>query len=140
MPLELLPLAKADAPEAARLVIESYKNNPFRRIVYPNGMGQASLDKIIEYHIKTVEDPDHYGMIVTNTNFGEIAAIAVWKHTKAMTDDDWEQETRDELKDNPDARIDLLEEFVIKGQAAKQRVKKDQRWWGACFQTKVTNR
>ncbi len=130
MPLEIRPLVKEDAVEVAQLVVESCKNNRFRKIVFPNGMGQASVNKIADARIKGVDDPDCYALKVVNTENGEMAACSVWQYTKVMSDKDWEKERAEAMDGYPDARKDLLEEFVMKGQDAKQRVKKDQRWWG----------
>ena len=130
MPLELLPLTKEDAFEVAELHVESFKNNPFRKIVFPKGMGQASKKRIIDGHFKALEDPSKYMMKVIDTDSREMAAYAVWQHTKSMTSEDWDRE-REISKDSfPDARLDLLEKFLIKGCDAKRRVKKDERWWG----------
>lgn len=130
MPLELHPLVKEDATEVARLTVESYKNNPFRRIVFPKGMGQASVDKIIDSQIMAVDNPDKYGVKIVNTETGEMAACAMWEHTKAMNEEDWVHAREKAMEGNPDVRMDLVGEFIHKSQDAQQRVKKMERWWG----------
>lgn len=131
MPLELHPLTASDALSAAHLVVESFKNNPFRRIVFPNGMGQASIDKLASSHSSAVSDPTKHGMKVIDTdNDGIIVACATWQETKAMTEEDWEREKEEEMKGYPDARMDLAGEFIIKSLDAKKRIKgHERRWW-----------
>ena len=133
MPLIILPLTREDAFEVADLHVESFKNNPFRKIVFPNGMGQASKSKITDNHLKALQDPSKYAMKVVNTDTGEMAACAVWQHTKSMTDEDWDREREIATDAYPDARLDLLSGFLMKGCDAKRRVKKDERWWGELF-------
>ena len=58
MTLELLPLVKEDVDEAVRLAVASYANNPFRKMAYPNGMAQSSLDMMKQRGFKAVDDPD----------------------------------------------------------------------------------
>jgi len=91
MPLELQPLTKEDAAEATRLVIASYENNPFRKIIFPSGMLKASIDKIEKSKYDAVEDPDQYPWKVIDTDTGEMAACATWAYTNAMSDEDWDQ-------------------------------------------------
>jgi hypothetical protein len=90
MPLELLPSTKDDAPEAARLLVASYQNNPFRKIIFPNGMSQASIDKIQQMRYDAVDDPDQHPWKVVDADSGEMAACATWIYTKAMSDEDWD--------------------------------------------------
>ena len=130
MPLELRPLTREDAVQAAGLICESYKNNPFRRIVMPNGMGQASLDKLIDSQLKAADDPDKYLMKVVDTTTGEMAACACWQHSKAMSDEDWDREMERPTDERPDTRKDLIEPFIIKSREAKRRVMNSGRWWG----------
>ena len=130
MPLEIRPLVKEDATEVAKLTVESFKNNPFRRIVFPNGMGQASMDKISDSQVKAVDDPDQYPIKVIDIDSGEMAACAMWEHRKAMSGEDWDRSMEKAMEGYPDARMDLVGQFIIKSQNAKRRVMKDQRWWG----------
>ena len=131
MPFELRPMAKEDAQEAAALIVASYENNPFTAIVFPAGMGQASIDKIVEARQKAIGDPDKYVLKVVDTDHNDkMAGCAVWEHTKTMTDEDWEQAGKEAPSAYPEARQDLLGEFIIKGQGSKRRIMGHTRWWG----------
>ena len=130
MSLEIRPLVKEDATEVAKLTVESFKNNPFRRIVFPNGMGPASETNIVRSQVEAVTDPDKYPIKVINTDSGEMAACAMWEHTKAMSEEDWKWSMEKAMEAYPDARMDLLGDFTKKSQNAKRRVMKDGRWWG----------
>lgn len=131
MPLELRPMAKEDAQEAAALVVASFENNPFRAIVFPTGMGQASIDKIVEGRQKAVDDPNKYVLKVVDTdNNDKMAGCAVWEYTKAMTDEDWERAGKEAPGAYPEARQDLLGEFLIKDQGSRRRIMGHTRWWG----------
>ena len=123
MTLELLPLVKEDVDEAVRLVVASYANNRFRRIAYPNGMAQSSLDMMKERGIKAVVD----------TDTGEIAACAFWAFTNSMTDEDWDLEREEAVKalrSRPEARQDIVSECIYKEQDSKRRIMGHTRWWG----------
>lgn len=131
MPLELRPMAKEDAHEAAALVVASYKNNPFRAIVFPTGMGQVSMDRIVDGRQKAVDDPDKYVLKVVDTeNNDKMAGCAVWEYTKTMTDEDWERAMEEAPDEYPEARLDILGEFLIKHQDSKRRIMGHTRWWG----------
>ena len=130
MPLEMQPFTKDDAQEGARLVAESFQSNPFRRIVFPNGMAEATREKTAASQIKAVEDPTKHIFKVIDTETGEMAACAIWQETKAMGEEDWAREREGAMDPYPDARRDLLEEFVLIAVDKRQKVKKDQRWWG----------
>ena len=133
MTLELLPLVKEDVDEAVRLVVASYANNRFRRIAYPNGMAQSSLDMMKERGIKAVDDPDQYALKVVDTDTGEIAACAFWAFTNSMTDEDWDREREEAVKalrSRPEARQDIVSECIYKEQDSKRRIMGHTRWWG----------
>ena len=131
MPLELRLMAKDDAQEAAALLVASYENNAFRAIVYPDGMSKASIDKIVEGRQKAVDDPDKYLLKVVDTdNSDKMAGCAVWEYTKAMTDEDWERARNEALSEYPEARHDILGEFVAKEQDSKRRIMGHTRWFG----------
>lgn len=131
MPLELRPMTKDDAQEAAALVVASYENNTFRAIVLPTGMGQASIDKMVEERQKAVDDPDKHVLKVVDTdNNDKIAGCAVWEYTKAMTDEDWDRAGKEAPSAYPEARQDLLGEFIMKEQGSKRRIMGHTRWWG----------
>lgn len=131
MPLQIRPLTEDDVMEATQLVVESYKNNPFRMITFPDGMGKASLDRLIQSRMKALDDPDKHALKVIDTETGEIAGTAIWEHTKAMSDDDWDRERDGAMDDYPEARKEILEDFVMQEQDAKRRIKSNKRWWGA---------
>ena len=131
MPLELRPLAKEDAHEAVALMVASFTNNPFRAIVLPNGMSQVSLDKIVGERQKAVDDPDRYALKVVDTdNNDRMAGCAVWEYTKAMTDEDWKRAKEDAPKAFPEARHDIVDEFMIREQDSKCRIMGHTRWLG----------
>ena len=130
MTLELLPLVKEDADEVVRLFVASYANNPFGKMLYPSGMPQSILDMIKDGRVNAVDDPDHYALKVVDTDTGEIAASAVWAHTKAMTDEDWDREREEALNQYPEARQEILLDFIYKEQDSKRRIMGHTRWWG----------
>lgn len=131
MPLELRPLAKEDAQEAAALLVASFKDNPFRAIVMPKGMSQASIDKIVGDNQKAVDDPDRYVLKVVDTdNNDKMAGCAVWKYTKAMTDEDWERAKQEAPKAYPEARHDIRDKFTAMTQDSRRRIMGHTRWLG----------
>ena len=130
MTLELLPLVKEDADEAVRLLVASYANNSFRRLLFPNGLAQSTLDMIKDSRVKAVDDPDKYALKVVDTVTGEMAACAVWAYTQAMTDEDWYREREEALKSYPEARQEIVLEFIYKEQDSKRRIMGNTRWWG----------
>ena len=130
MPLELRPLAKEDAQEAVALLTASYKNNNFRAIVLPNGMSQATLDKFVEERREAVDDPDKYVLKVVDTdNNDKMAGCAVWEHTKAMTDEDWERVINEAPKAYPEARHDIVDPLLLTEKKFKRRVMGHTRWF-----------
>ena len=132
MPLELQPLKKEDALEAAQLVIASFANNPFRKILFPTGYAESTKEKMVQTRYKAVDDPDKHALKVVDTdNGGKIVACAIWMYTKSMTDDDWDREREEALASYPEARKDILDEFIYKEQDSKRRIKGSRRWWGA---------
>ena len=130
MHFEIQPLSHSDGPEVAKLVAESFKGNPFQRIIFPEGHNQSSMNKLAEARLKAIDDPDGHALKVVNTENGEIAAVAVWAHTKAMSDREWEYEREHCMDKYSEARKDILMEFVLKEQDAKQRIMGSSRWWG----------
>ena len=131
MPLELRPLAREDAQEAVALSVASYKNNPFRAIVLPNGMSQVSIDKMVGERQKAVDDPDKYVLKVVDTdNNDKMAGCAVWEYTKAVTDEDWERAKQEALSAYPEARHDIIDKFIAKEQDSKRRIMGSKRWLG----------
>ena len=136
MPLELRPMTKEDAQEAAALVVASYKNNTFRAIAFPTGMNQASVDKMVEGHQKAVDDPDKYSLKVVDTdNHDKMAECAVLEYTKAMTDEEWERSKKDTTGADPAVDLEIVGEFFFKEQVAKQRIMGHERWFGEFTRT-----
>lgn len=130
MPLELRPMAKEDAQEATALLIESYKNNAFRTIVLP-AVSQVTVDKIVEGRQLAIDDPDQHVLKVVDTdNNDKMAGCAVWEHTKAMTDEDWERAREEAPSAYPEARHEILAEFYLKEHVSKRRIMGHTRWWG----------
>ena len=130
MPLELRPLAKEDAQEAVALSAASYKNNKFRTIVLPNGMSQVSIDNMVRERQKGVDDPDKYALKVVDTdNNDKMAGCAFWEYGKAMTDEDWER-AKEAPKAYPEARHDIIDQFILKEREFKRRVMGHTRWFG----------
>lgn len=131
MPLEIRPLGKEHAPEAARLTIETYEAESFRAFIFPNGMGEDAIKKITTGVCQAQEDPDSFSIQIYDTDAGRMAAYAVWVYTKAMSDDDWKNETEELFGAFPEApRQDVVIESVKQGQAIKQRVMGHEWWWG----------
>ena len=136
MHLELRPAAKEDAHEAAALIAASFKDNPFRAIITPNGVSPAAFDKIVASAQKAIDDPDKYALKVVDTdNNDRMAGCAVWAHTKARTDEDWDRAREEAPSAFADARMDILEPFLGKDHDAQRRIKGHARWWGKSAQT-----
>ncbi len=124
-------MAKDDAQEAAALLVASFENNPFRAIVLPNGMSQASIDKIVKGRQKAIDDPNQYVLKIVDTdNNDKMAGCAVWEYTKAMTDEDWERAREEAPSRYPEARNDILAEFFAKEHDSKRRIMGCTRWLG----------
>lgn len=131
MPFELRPMAKENAQEAAALVVTSYENNAFRAITLPTATSQVSIDKIVEERQKAVDNPEKYAFKVIDTdNNHKMAGCAVWEYTKAMTDEDWERAKEEAPKAYPEARHDILDEFIAKEQEARRGIMGHTRWLG----------
>lgn len=131
MPLELRPLAKEDAQEAAALLVASFENNPFRAIIYPTGMSLVSIDWIVSHRQMVVDDPNHYALKVVDTdNNDTMAGCAIWEYTLAMTDEDWEREKNEAPKGYPEVRHDVADQFIAKEQDSKCRIMGHTRWLG----------
>lgn len=131
MPLELRPMAKEDAEEAAALLVASFKDNAFRAIVLPAGMNKVSIDRIVKERQKAVDDPNHYVLKVVDTENGDkMAGCAVWEYTKEMTEEDWVRSKEAAPDKYPEARLDILAEFITKEQDSKSRIMGHTRWLG----------
>lgn len=131
MPLELRPLAKEDAQEAAALLAASYRSNNFRTIALLNGMSQVSIDRLVRERQQAIDDPDKYTLKVVDTdNNDKMAGCAVWEYTKAMTDEDWERAKEEAPKAYPEARHDILDQFILKEQEFKRQIMGHTRWFG----------
>ena len=130
MHLEIQPLSKDDGPEVAKLVAESYKTNPFQKIIFPNGHTRASMEKLADSRLNAIDDPDGHALKVVNTDNGEIAAVAAWAYTKPMSDQDWDYEKEHCMEKYPYARKDILKEFALKEPDAKREIMGSSRWWG----------
>lgn len=122
-------MVKEDAEEAAALIVASFENNAFRAIVLPNGMSQTSIDKVVQWRQRAIDDSNQYLLKVVDTdNNDKMAGCAVWECTKAMTNEDWERSKRDAPNAYPEARHDILGEFLIKEQDSKCRIMGHTRW------------
>lgn len=123
-------MAKEDIQEATALIIASFKNNPFRAIVFPT-VGQATMEQIEKKRQSAIDDSDQHALKVVDTdNNDKMAGCAVWQHTKEMTDEDWEQARKEEPHAYPEARQDILAEFLLKHHESKRRIMGHKRWWG----------
>ena len=119
-------MAKEDAQEAAAILVASFKDNPFRAIVLPTGLSQASIDQIVEARQKAVDDPDQFALKVVDTdNKNRMVGSAVWIYTKAMTDEDWAKE---EPKVYPESRTDILDDISVKDLVLKRQIMGHTRW------------
>ena len=128
MPLELRFMVKEDAQEATAILLESFQNNPFRAIVLPTGLSQASIDKTVDARQKAVDDPDQFALKIVDTdNNDKMVGSAVWIYTKAMTDEDWETE---EPKIYPESRTDILNDIIAKDMVMKRQIMGHTRWLG----------
>lgn len=137
MPLELRPLTKDDAPEATRILVASYENDRFRTMVFPNGLNQNTINIITRSRVKSVDESDHYPLKIVDTDNGDrIAACAVWAYTKAMSDDDWDRARDEALSAYPEARKDILDEYMALEQDMKRRIMGHTRWWGKSYRVK----
>ena len=119
-------MAKEDAPEAAAILLASFKDNPFRAIVLPTGLSQASIDKIVDARRKSVDDPDQFALKVVDTDDNDrMVGCAVWIYTKAMTDEDWAKE---EPKVYPESRTDIYNDINAKDLVLKRQIMGNTRW------------
>lgn len=131
MPFELRPMAKADVQEAATLRVASYENNAFIAIMFPTGMSQAHMDRMVKSRQKAIDDPDNYALKIVDTdNNDKMAGCAVWEYTKAMSDEDWARARKEALNAYPEANMDILGEFLVKDQDLRRKVMGHTRWWG----------
>ena len=130
MPLELRPLGKEQAPEAARIAVTSYADNHFRKILFPNGMGKVSGDKICQSLLNSADDPDSHLLQIYDTGAGQMAAFALWAWTKPVSDEEWKSKQAERLDAYPDARQEVPRPFLVREMAAKQKVMGNGRWWG----------
>ena len=130
MSFELRPFDKEQAAAAARMSITAYADNPFRKILFPNGMGQASYDKIYKGLLDSADDPDSHLLQLYDTETKKMAAYAVWCWTKPLSDEEWEKKSEERYDVYPDARQDVLKPFMVKEMAAKRKVMGNTRWWG----------
>ena len=128
-------MAMQDTQEATALIMASFKNNPFRAIVFPT-VSQAYVDKIEKGRLSAIDDPDQYALKIVDTdNNDKMAGCAVWEHTKEMTDEDWEQARKEQPHAYPEARNDILAEFQLKEHESKRRIMGHKRWWGESTST-----
>ena len=131
MHFELRPLTKEDAHEAATLVAASFRGNPFRAIINPNGVSQTGFDKMVASAQKAIDDPDKHALKIVDTdNNDRMAGCAFWAYTKARTDEDWDRAKEEAPSGFPDARMDILAPFLDKNQDSQRRIKGHTRWWG----------
>lgn len=93
-------------------------------------MSQDSIEKIQKTRYEAVDDPDSYPWKVVDTATGEIAACAIWAHTKAMSDEDWDRDDEKAVNGWPEARHDILDPFVHREQETKRKIMGHTRWWG----------
>ena len=136
MQFEVRPLVKEDAHEAAALLAASFKDNPFRAIITPNGVSQTAFEMIVASRQKAVDDPDKYAFKVVDTdNDDRMAGCAVWAYTEARTNEDWDRAREEAPSEFPDARMDMLIPFLDKHYDAQRRIKGHARWWGESAQT-----
>ena len=136
MQFELRPMAKDDAHEAAALVVASFKDNPFRAVITPNGVSQTGFEKLVASAQKAVDDPDKHALKIVDTdNNDRMAGCAVWAYTKARTNEDWDRAREEMASEFPDANMDILQPFLDKNQDSQRRIKGHARWWGESAQT-----
>ena len=129
MPFKLEPLRKEDAQEAARLAIIANQYNFFQHLCFPNGQGQATLDSLEKARRADIDDNDSFPMKVVDIATGALAACAVWVYTKAMTNENWDQDLEEALKKYPEANHDILDPYLIKEQEAKRKIMGNGKRW-----------
>ena len=140
MSLSLRPFGKNEAAEAARLGITAYADNPFRKVLFPNGMGQATYEKIYNGYLEAADDPDSHLLQLYDIETKKMAAYAIWRWTKPASDEEWKSKLEERYDAYPDARQDVLRPFLTKEMTAKQKVMGNTRWWGKyrCFPSQLT--
>ena len=130
MSFELRPFGKEQASEAAQIFLSAYADNPFHKILFPNGMGQATRDKIYSGLLESADDPDSHLLQLYDTEAGKMAAFAVWSWTKPVSDEEWKWKLAKRLDSYPDARQEIVRPFVVNEMTAKQKIMGNGRWWG----------
>ena len=130
MTFELRPFGKDQIHEAARIAVTSHGNNPFRRIVLPNGKGQEGYDKLYKDLNDLAEDQDSHLLQLYDTDAGKMAAIGVWKYTKPMSDEEWDRRSDERQNAYPDARQEIAQPFLRKEGEARKNIMGQERWWG----------
>ena len=129
MPFQLDLLREEDAPEAARLVVVANQDGFFQRLLFPNGQGPATLESIEKLRRADIENADTFPMKVYDTDTGALAACAVWVYTKAMTDEDWNQDLKEALTKYPEANHDILDPYLIREYESKRKIMGNGRRW-----------
>ena len=131
MSFELRPFGKEQTAEAAKLVADSFTNNPFRKLLFPSGTtGAVSIDSIRQELIRATDDEDDFLIQLWDTESNRMAAFALWLLTKSMTEETWDQQLQDRIAMYPDARQDVLLPFLKMENEAKRKVMGMGRWWG----------
>ena len=130
MPVKLLPLVKEDVDEAVGLIVASYANNPFRKLLFPTGMTPSRLEELRGGLVSGLDNSDKQSLKVVDEDTGEMAACAIWAYTKPMTTEDWDRENEKALRPYPEARQEILLEFFDKEQESRRRIMGHTRWWG----------
>ncbi len=130
MSIELRTFGKDQLHEAIRLAIDAGANNPFRSLILPNGMGQASYDTLYRTLLDSVEDQDSDCLQLYDTEANKMAAVAVWCWTKSTSDEEWDRKAEERLKAYPDARQEVLQPFLRTGGEMKKKAMGQRRWWG----------
>ena len=133
MPLEVRPFTGNEAREAALVTTKSFHENPFRKILFPDGFGQRTVEKTFKGYLEAVEDPDTFAVQIWDTDEHRMAAFAIWSFTKPMTDEKWNQKLADRLEAYREARPDAVQAFLKLENEHKRKVMGMSRWWGKSF-------
>lgn len=130
MPLELRPLARDQVPEAAQVTADSIGENPFRKLLFPQGMTEGTIASLRDGYYEAFDNPDSHMMQIYDTDTNRLAAYCLWIHTPEMTEEKWDKKLEERLGYFSDAKQELLRPLLEQENAAKRKVMGSGRWWG----------
>lgn len=129
MPFELRPLTAAHAGEAVHTIKESYSESPLRAVLLLNGM-DSSLGMVTNVIAESAEDPDAHMVRLYDSDAEKMAAFAIWRYTKAMTEKPLHERVEQKLELYFEGNPKILRPYFTEEYKARERVMGESRWWG----------